>query len=256
MKTPQAEIINTPVKAKVISSLPNTVYTERRSILAPVSTPEAGLESYDLKPLISYFEEIPFLQLYSLHISPHLAIEHGLILLNGASYKKSDFPLWSKLVTANLAVNTNAQTFSTLDFVKQFIRFNLHDIGVETEESLPDLIGHINFLTLSKGSIEGFGVFKKQDGASRPDVHSGTTSTQSSAALSFTASSINETYGRRNEVAPNHINVLPYGYIGSFNSTMPAPQVYHILNEYGMALDHTITLRGDIGFNAKYMKKI
>ncbi|NIZ47606.1 hypothetical protein PVA44_06760 (plasmid) [Entomospira nematocerorum] len=255
---PYLHTIPTPSQAKVISQLPHAPIEQRKSLLAPVVSPEAGLEVYDLKKLIyealPSSDLLPFMQYYHSPLSPDKAIKRGLVLLNGAKYRKADFSHWQESLDAGWFTAIDTQYIQSRDLINHFIRSNLHAIGTTQLDSAPNL---------TWGLDSARGIFSWSHGAAMrltpndPETlwngvdHPVFTYFRSA---DFDASRANPAYGRRNEVAPQHINLYPYVYMGSYIGNPSPSKSYKLLDDKGNPTNETITLQGDIGFNARYMR--
>jgi hypothetical protein len=257
--------IDTPKQAKIISRLLPTEPALRKSLLTAVSTSEMGLESYDLKLLINQLEyqlkwintvaENSHLQLIQSVLSPHLALQHGLILLNGAAYLKENFPNWDKICYANFAKDTNATTFTTIDLTKTFVRNHLANAGIAEAESLPNISGTFKsaggFAAEFKSLTGAMHAIEQHDNSNVPTT--AYYNRPSSDIVYFSANKSHATYGRRNEVAPYAFLFYAYCYAGEYRGEMPLAKTYNLV---ATAVGHTgkqVTLPGTIGFNAKYM---
>ncbi|NIZ41398.1 hypothetical protein PVA45_07755 (plasmid) [Entomospira entomophila] len=259
---PYLHTIATPAQAKVISQLPHAPIDQRKSLLAPVVSPEAGLEVYDLKklvhqelpPTLPSADRLPFMQYYQSPLAPDKALERGLVLLNGAIYRKADFSHWQESLEAGWLSEVDATHLQSRDFIQHFIRSNLHAIGQPQLDSAPNL-------TWGLDSARGvfawcYGEGMRLDPNEPDTLWSGEDHpifTYFRSAY-FDASKAHPAYGRRSEVAPHHINLYPYLYLGAYIGSPISPKSYLLLDEQGNLSSESITLAGDIGFNAHYMR--
>lgn len=248
-----SDIIPTPEQAKVIGRMETTNGQQNTSVKTAVSTTEEGLLAVELKPLLDYYYNTLHMQITHSLVEPTIAFKSGLVLLNGTTLVKADFPRWSKLVEYKLAKEIDTTTIQTIDITNLWLRTKTSGVGTIEAESVPNItgsfrthgLGQMNY-TYSEGAI----AHQKNDiyGSSTQDnIYGG------SPKFSFDASKSHGAYGRRNEVAPTSLLVYSYAFIGEYRGEAVANKTYYGIDASGKFLGTTFTLPNAIGFNSLYM---